>query len=135
MKGTHYYNIETPDGDLLIEHGFLTTISVGGNQMSKKWSLTLLKGHEFVLGGALYQIKFRWALNPLKNLGFKCFVRRNGQVVADNPDHSGVNLISTIIYVIASLIVGVLIGLLFSVFILGILAAILLIKEPFGGAG
>lgn len=111
----HYYEIETPEGVLRLDHGYPTEISLEGRLLSKKRKIIPPEIHEFEVDGARFKVTFSWAPNPFKNLGVKCLVERNGELIADNPKQAGVyprGLTRLILFgALVGLAIGVLIGL------------------------
>ena len=84
------WDIETDDGVFRIEKEFLTTsISLNDRLLLKKWSwFAMRRLYEVESEGAQYKVRFRWSLNVFRNLGLKCYVEKDGQLIADNPDRT-----------------------------------------------
>ena len=75
---------------LRIETGYLATvISLNERLLLKKSSwFGMRRLYEFETDGAQYKVRFRWSINVFRNLGLKCYVERDGQLIADNPHRS-----------------------------------------------
>ena len=84
------WDIETDDGVFRIEKEPLTTsISLNDRLLLKKWSwFAMRRLYEVESEGAQYKVRFRWSLNVFRNLGLKCYVEKDGQLIADNPDRT-----------------------------------------------
>ena len=109
-----FWKIETPEGALLIETGWpKTEISMNGSRVSKRinspaFGIPIV--HEFESGGARYQVKHTATINFRNNLGHKYLVRRNGEVIADNPKRTGIirrGLVLLLLFITLGLLVGV----------------------------
>ena len=119
---TNYWEIETPDGVLQIANGLPSEIRMNNelvSEMRKWWPPEI---HEFDFNGVPYKVKISMSIkNPFRNvLGIKCSVERDGELIADDPDHVRVDrrfLVSGIVFIIV-------LGLIFG--------AILIYIDPLG---
>ena len=107
------WDIETSEGLLRIEKESLTiSISMNDRLLLKKWSwLGMRRLYEFERDGAQYKVRFRWSINVYRNLGLKCYVERDGQLIADNPDRSEIYVRNIWILILIGGALGVATGL------------------------
>ena len=106
------WDIVTPDGLLRIEKEFsITSICLDDRLLVKKcnwWGSR--RRYQCKADGVSYEILFRGSVNVLRNFGLKCFVVRNGEMIAKNPDHSGIYIRNYLKYLLASAALGLLLG-------------------------
>lgn len=118
----NYWKIAMPEGELLIENGYPTEIRMGDKLLSSRTKIIPPEIHEFDINGVGYKVKLGFDMNPFNNLGIKCSVERNGQLIADNPKQDGVHKQNLLILLLISAVVG-------------FVAAIVTLKFFLGGAG
>ena len=109
-----YWEIETPEGTLLIEMGWpKSEISMNGRRVSKRINSPALWVpivHEFDSNGNNYQVKHTAGINYFKNLGANILVRRNGETIVENPKRTGFFLRGFVLLVLFAGALGILIA-------------------------
>ncbi len=71
-----------------LDHGYPTEISLEGRLLSKKRKMLPPEIHEFEVDGARFKVTFTLTVNLFRNMGVKCRVERNGELIADDPDQA-----------------------------------------------
>ena len=81
--------------------------------MSRQDGFSFVKEiHEFVVEEANYKVTLKAGVNPFNNMGIKCFVERNGELIANNPRQEGFNWLAVILFTGIGFLLGM--GLIWS---------------------